>query len=71
MIIPLEEITLLYIYECPICKSFYKKQCGKWTSSCSAIHLPGSCCHYGEQLIPHAMLDKIMVMAKGGVKMDF
>lgn len=55
----------LEIYQCGICKSFYKRQTGPIIHGCLVIHPSGSCCHYMEPEVTMDKLDKIRKILKG------
>ncbi len=41
-----EEMTAYY---CPNCEAWYRTLPGWENASCTVLHSPGSCCHFGEE----------------------
>ena len=59
MIIPEREETIVRIYYCPKCETYYCGQVGNTRISCAVNHPPGSCCHYAEKSISLEKVKKI------------
>ena len=43
-----KDTTIMHIYKCSGCGGYYGKSTAQIQSSCTVLHSPGSCCHYGE-----------------------
>lgn len=43
---PLNEVTVIRIYSCPLCNKYYLEGMGH--SNCLVVHPPNTCCHYGD-----------------------
>ena len=62
MIYPIQDKTIIHIYECGVCGKIYVKP-NRLRARCLVFHAPGSCCHYGEQQQSAELVKEIMLMA--------
>lgn len=65
MIFPEVKKIKLKIYFCPKCKIYYENRGSDLV--CAVQHAPGSCCHYGDKVLPHIIFNKIMEVINGGI----
>lgn len=56
---PESEKNEVNIYTCPKCNCLYLRQSGSSMMSCSVMHGPGSCCHYGDKSLPLEVLKRV------------
>lgn len=61
MIIPESEEIVLSIIYCPLCKNHYRQNLT--STSCCVLHAPGTCCHYGDILMPADRVKELLALA--------
>ena len=65
MRIPETDTTLVNIYRCSVCNNIYRaNQAGNHRINCLVNHPPGSCCHFGEQIIDKEVWEQIQELLK-------
>jgi len=57
MIFQQRDRSVIDIYLCPICQSYYTRN--NSNMSCCVNHAPGSCCHFNEIEVSKNKIDKI------------
>ena len=58
MLIPFKEETLLRVFRCPACGGVYRV--AREGVRCTAIHSPGSCCHYGDAKLTEEQAEQLL-----------
>jgi hypothetical protein len=60
---------VLRLYECPRCRetfigapSIFEQPLGAQTPKCAVDHAPGTCCHYGERLVPRETVREVLAL---------